>query len=60
MIWILATNALDPTIMEFCRKNKNAVFDATKQDDLMQAVKTLSKELKIKFKERFQVRTEQL
>ena len=45
-IWILATNALDPTISAFCQQNEQAIFhndDETKKEELMKA---LAKELR--------------
>jgi ATP-dependent Clp protease ATP-binding subunit ClpA len=45
-IWILATNALDPTISAFCQQNEQAIFhdeDETKKEELM---KSLAKELR--------------
>lgn len=55
MIWILATNALDPTIMDFCRKNKTAIYDSDSYEQLMHTMKELSKDLKNEFKQKFKV-----
>lgn len=49
-LWILATNILDPIIMEFCRKNEKAVFIDDNMDNLASLVKTLGKDLKAGFK----------
>jgi hypothetical protein len=54
-IWILASNALDPTIKEFCKKNQKSIFLDDDPSELLRLMKVLGKELKDKFKERFEV-----
>jgi len=55
MIWILATNALDPTIMDFCKRNKAVVFESDRDEQLTSAMKELSKDLRNEFKHKFKV-----
>jgi len=55
-LWILATNILDPIIMEFCRKNEKAVFIDDNMDNLASLVKTLGKDLRAGFKDETSVR----
>ncbi|KAH8669778.1 P-loop containing nucleoside triphosphate hydrolase protein [Tricladium varicosporioides] len=52
-IWILATNALDPTIQDFCTQHQNAIFHNDDQPEKMRLMKTLSKELKEDFLSKF-------
>ena len=54
-IWILATNALDPTIMEFCKQNNKAIFLDNDPSQLSSLMKTLGKDLRAVFKDRFEV-----
>ncbi|RDL35746.1 Uncharacterized protein BP5553_06358 [Venustampulla echinocandica] len=48
-IWILATNALDPTIKDFCSQNHDAVFIDDDQDKMASLMKQLSKQIKQEF-----------
>ncbi|KAF2403751.1 P-loop containing nucleoside triphosphate hydrolase protein [Trichodelitschia bisporula] len=53
IIWILATNALDPTIKKFCEHNSAAIFDDTKPLAQEEALKRLASAIKDDFKEKF-------
>ena len=50
-IWILATNALDDTILKFCAVNPDIFSDD--QSTAQQLAKKLSKELRVAFLDRF-------
>ncbi|OCK84463.1 P-loop containing nucleoside triphosphate hydrolase protein [Lepidopterella palustris CBS 459.81] len=52
-LWILATNALDPTIKEFCRRNEKAIFFDEDPSQMSKLMKSLEKQLKTEFKEKF-------
>jgi len=54
-IWILATNALDATIKDFCAQNHDAFF--INEDDVkrMQVIKQLTKSVKQEFLHIFDV-----
>lgn len=54
-IWILATNALDQKILDFCDVNRGIIFSDEEQDKKAALMKGLSKELKEEFLSRFQV-----
>ncbi|KAF1996576.1 P-loop containing nucleoside triphosphate hydrolase protein [Amniculicola lignicola CBS 123094] len=49
-LWILATNALDGTIMDFCRQHEKAIFVDDNMDNLGKLMKMLEKDLKTGFK----------
>jgi hypothetical protein len=52
VIWILATNALDATILNFFDKSESLLGDEEKRDKL---VGKLSKDLRSIFRQKFQV-----
>ncbi|MCJ1360027.1 MAG: hypothetical protein MMC33_010030 [Icmadophila ericetorum] len=52
-IWILATNALDPTIQAFCNSNHKPIFIDDDQSKKLHLMKQLSKELKEDFLSKF-------
>lgn len=54
-IWILATNALDPTIQKFCAQHNAALFIDEDETQKMRLMKTLVKELKEDFLSKFDV-----
>jgi hypothetical protein len=54
-IWILATNALDSTIKDFCAQNHDAVFISEDEVKRMQMMKQLSKSIKQEFLHIFDV-----
>jgi ATP-dependent Clp protease ATP-binding subunit ClpA len=55
-IWILATNALDATIQDFCGRNSEVVFrDEDVQGEKLQLMKELAKEIKEDFLSKFDV-----
>lgn len=54
-IWILATNALDTTIQDFCASNHTELFVNDDESQKMQLMKRLSKEIKEDFLSKFDV-----
>lgn len=56
-IWILATNACDNTIQEFCKLHEQPIFQDDDQDEKLRLMKRLSKELKEDFLSQFGVST---
>jgi ATP-dependent Clp protease ATP-binding subunit ClpA len=54
-IWILATNALDTTIQDFCALNHTELFVNDDESQKMQLMKRLSKEIKEDFLSKFDV-----
>jgi ATP-dependent Clp protease ATP-binding subunit ClpA len=54
-IWIIATNALDPTIKEFCRARERIIFHGAESAQMPRLMKLLEKQVKNEFKERFHV-----
>ncbi|KAH6678223.1 P-loop containing nucleoside triphosphate hydrolase protein [Halenospora varia] len=52
-IWILATNACDNTIQEFCKLHEQPIFQDDDQDEKLRLMKRLSKELKEDFLSQF-------
>jgi len=55
-VWILASNALDPIIKEFCKQNQKAIFLDDDPSEVLRLMKILGKQLKDEFKEQFLVR----
>lgn len=53
-IWIMATNALDTIILEFCQENEKILGDD--MDEKMNLAGELSRKLKAEFLSRFKVR----
>jgi hypothetical protein len=54
-IWILATNALDTTIQNFCKLHHKPIFLDDDQGEKLRLMKHLSKELKEDFLSKFDV-----
>lgn len=54
-IWVMATNALDNAIMQFCRLNGVLVSEDGKPEEKCKLQKTLSKELRDQCKHEFGV-----
>lgn len=54
-LWILATNALDPTIKTFCKAHKKIVLDDPYSLEAPRLLKSLQSELKNEFKDWFGV-----
>jgi len=54
-IWILATNALDTTIQNFCTLHHKPIFLDDDQGEKLRLMKHLSKELKEDFLSKFDV-----
>jgi len=54
-IWILATNALDDKIRNFCQVNGSMIWDEEDENKQTRLIKTLTKELKEDFLKIFQV-----
>lgn len=54
-IWILATNALDTTIQDFCTLNHKAIFLDDDESEKLRLMKRLSRELKEDFLSQFDV-----
>jgi len=48
-VWILATNALDPTIQSFCKQNHKEIFEDDDGKEKLKLMKTLSKAIKEDF-----------
>ena len=55
-LWILATNALDPIIKDFCKMHKKIVIDQTESPEMPRLMKLLGNKLKDGFKDWFKVR----
>ncbi|KAK8075355.1 hypothetical protein PG997_010018 [Apiospora hydei] len=45
-VWIFATNAFDPTIHEFCRRNKDVIYDPRKMRESEKLMGDLSKDIR--------------
>lgn len=56
-LWILATNALDPIIKDFCKMHKKIVIDQTESPEMPRLMKQLGNKLKDGFKDWFKVRS---
>jgi hypothetical protein len=54
-IWILATNALDATIENFCKTNDRLLFLGDNDSEKMRLMKALSKQLKADLVTQFDV-----
>jgi hypothetical protein len=54
-LWILATNALDPTIKTFCKAHKKIVLDDPYSPEAPRILKSLQTDLKNEFKDWFGV-----
>ncbi|KAI9052990.1 hypothetical protein LZ554_003261 [Drepanopeziza brunnea f. sp. 'monogermtubi'] len=52
-VWILATNALDPTIQRFCKLHRRPIFEDEDESEKHRLMKTLSKALKEDFLSQF-------
>ncbi|KAK8851225.1 P-loop containing nucleoside triphosphate hydrolase protein [Apiospora arundinis] len=52
-IWILATNAFDPTIHDFCRRNKAVIWDPKKMPEAEKLIGGLSKQIRKESEGRF-------
>lgn len=55
-IWILATNALDSTILNFCNSHEQALFVDDDQAEKLQLMKQLEKKMKQRFLQQLGVR----
>lgn len=54
-IWILATNAHDPIIQQFCSANHRVLFIDDDEPEKIRLIKQLSKEIKEDFLSKFNV-----
>jgi hypothetical protein len=59
-IWVLATNAIDEKIMEFCNQHSSVIFDEKDHVLRPRLIKDLSRIIKDEFKEKFSVGNSQL
>jgi hypothetical protein len=54
-VWILATNALDPTIQSFCKLHHKPIFEDDDEGEKLRLMKSLSKAIKGDFLSQFGV-----
>jgi hypothetical protein len=54
-VWILATNALDPTIQSFCKLHHKPIFEDDDESEKLRLMKSLSKAIKEDFLSQFGV-----
>lgn len=54
-VWILATNALDPTIQSFCKQHHTQIFQDDNENEKLRLMKDLSKAIKEDFLSQFGV-----
>jgi hypothetical protein len=54
-VWILATNALDPTIQSFCKLHHKPIFEDGDESEKLRLMKSLSKAIKEDFLSQFGV-----
>jgi hypothetical protein len=54
-VWILATNALDPTIQSFCKLHHKPIFEDDDESEKLRLMKRLAKAIKEDFLSQFGV-----
>ena len=48
-IWILATNAVDGTILSFCAEHRDIIFNDDRESEKLYLIEQLSKQIKEEF-----------